>query len=242
MKKLIAILLALIMVLALAACGGEPGETASGGEAGQTEPRDQEQNPEQTQPQAQTPSVGDLTVEALKVLPETPASEFTYSTSLNYDGIQIDSYTGTDDIVVIPQQIDGRNVVEVAGYCFANDSQVRAVLIPDTVVEITNTFVNNTVVELVIAEGVETFGFSVFNNCTALKEVVMGDSVHTIEKTSFFFCTALEKLNIPASLTEMNEEQKASAFLGCEKLTIYGEAGSYIESVANELGIPFVAE
>ena len=243
MKKIIAMLLALTMVLALAACGGDPKETNGNDPVQQTTPVENQGNdPVETEPQAQNPSKAELTVEYLKSLPETATSEFTYTNSLDYDGILIQSYNGSSDVVVIPEQIDGVDVVDIAEYCFANDCTVRGLVIPGTVVEIAELCVNNESLELVVAEGVEKIGYMSFGNCSALREVVLDDSLTYFGEFAFASCTSLEKLYISSAVENLTEEEYAYGLAYCSNLTIYGEAGSFIEGVANELGIPFVAE
>ena len=242
MKKIISLLLALTMLLTLAACGGNNNETTPGG----NQPAETQVTPgtaEQTEPQTQEPvASGEITEELLRSLPETPASDFTYEWSTKYEGIRVVEYLGSEDVVVIPAVIEGGPVVEVAGYCFANDSTVKGVVIPNTVIEIRELFINNQCVELVIAEGVQTFGYNCFLNCASLKTVIMDDNAKRMEGLCFGSCPNLVELHIPATLTEMDAEAEAAAFAACDKLTIYGEAGSFIETVANEQGIPFVAE
>ena len=48
--------------------------------------------------------------------------------------------------------------------------------------------------------------------------------------------------SISSAVENLTEEEYAYGLAYCSNLTIYGEAGSFIEGVANELGIPFVAE
>lgn len=244
MKKIIAMLLALTMVLALAACGDKPQETAPGNDpVQQTTPvEDQGNAPVETEPQVQNPTKEELTVEYLKSLPENPASDFNYDLNWDEDGIVIQNYKGSSDVVVIPAEIEGYPVKELSKYAFGNDSPVRGVLIPSSVKVIEEVFVNNSMVELVVAEGLETVGYGAFTNCGALKQVKLGENVLSLDVTAFFGCNSMQKVNIPATLVGMATVDVKSAFMSCENLTIYGEAGSFIEGVANELGIPFVAE
>lgn len=246
MKKIISLLLVLTLMLGLAACGGGSNETTPGGNQPaetQNQGGSEEQNQTQPQTQPQEPVVsGAITEELLRGWPETPASEFTYSNSLKYDGIVVTGYTGSGDIVVIPGQIDGKTVVEVAGYCFANDSIVRGVVIPETVIESSEVFINNDRLEMVIAEGLQDIGYATFHNCDALREVILGSDVKHIGESAFGSCKSLEELHLGAAVEGMDETEQFTAFYGCKKLTIYGEAGSFIETVANQQGIPFVAE
>lgn len=243
MKKIIAMLLALVMVLALAACGGdEAKETGNGTSSESTPVENQGGNAEQTEPEAQNPTSGELTAEILDTYPETPISEFTYSASLDYEGYMIDSYNGDDEVVVIPAQIDGYDVVQVSKLCFGNDSTVKAVKIPDTVVRLSGVFANNDDIEVVIARGVEEIGDFTFGNCYALRELVLGDSLRYFDEYAFSGCSVLEKLYISPAVQDLTEQEYGTAFFGCSSLTIYGEAGSFIEGVCQELDIPFVAE
>ena len=244
MKKIIFMLLVLTLMMGLAACGGNNNETTPGGnnpDETQNQGGATGQTQLETKPQ-QSGFSGEITEELLRSWPETPATEFSYEKSLNYEGIRVETYMGSDNIVVIPAEIDGEPVVEVASYCFANDSSIRGVVIPSTVVEIRELFGNNKCVEMVIAEGVEIIGYGSFHNCTALRKVIISDNITVIESMSFSGCESLEELHIPATLTEMDSTAAIMSFAACPNLTIYGEAGSYIETVANQQGIPFVAE
>jgi hypothetical protein len=239
MKRMFVVMLALIMILSLAACGDEE---SSGDFNRTTKPADiQATDPSETAPKM--PATNEVTEEFLRNYPVASGEDFTYSSSRKIrGGIRIDSYTGSSDIVVIPGEIDGKPVVEISYYVFANDSNVRAVWIPDAVETISGMFGNNANLEIVIAEGAKEVVEFAFGYCSALREVIFGDHLEKIDNHAFSCCEALVKLNIPASLTEMTEMQSMTAFMGCTNLTIYGEAGSYIEEICQQQGIPFVAE
>lgn len=246
MKKLIAALLALVMVFSLAACGDKPDDTQTPDEGGSvvtpTENQEEVQPTESEDEQANLPMTDGLTVDALRNYPVTPASQFVYEQCNEGTAMKILSYIGTDDIVVIPAEIDGLPVEQIAILCFANDSTVRGVLIPESVKELEETFINNTYIEIVIAEGAERLGTGLFVYCSSLREVVLGDNLVSIGESVFSGCDSLEKVNIPASLTEMTEAEAFSTFYGLTNLTIYCEEGSYIEQIAAQFDIPCVYE
>lgn len=246
MKKLIAALLALVMVFSLAACGEKPVDTQTPDDNGSvvtpTEEKNEDQGSDSEETQAQLPVTGELTVEALRQYPETPASEFVYELCNEAGDIRILEYLGSDDIVVIPGEIDGRPVVDMAVVCFGNESIVRGIVLPKSMKYVHEVFINNANLELVIAEGLETVGYGLFTNCANLREVVLGDNVIAIEESAFGNCPSLEKVNIPATLTEMTEAEIITSFYTTLKLTIYCEAGSYIEQVAIDHQIPYVNE
>ena len=243
MKKLIAMLLALVLVFACAACGNKNETPKNDNQAAvpnATEaPNSQEEKQEEMQNQ---PSAGPVSEATLRAAAETPASEFTYAMSSDYEGILIQAYNGSSDVVVIPATIDGQPVVDIAEYCFANGSPVRAVMIPETVIEIGELFTNNESLEVVIAEGVQIVGEATFLNCAALKTIVIGNNLKEIGEGAFAGCPVLEKLTIPATVTEIDEDITFSIFMGSDALTVYGEAGSFIEGFCALVGVPFVAE
>lgn len=243
MKKWIAMIMVLVMMLSLAACGGnESGKTNDTNKQEVSAETENVVSQEQVS-DTQNPSfTGKITEDVLRSYPETPVAEFTYAMSSDYEGILIQSYNGTNDIVVIPATIDGQPVVDIAEYSFANSSTVRGVYIPDTVVEIGELFTNSACIEVVIAEGVQIIRTGCFVSCPALREVVLGNALVKLEVMAFSDCEKLEKINIAPTLVELTEDEKNTLFFFCPNLTIYGEAGSFIETVASEKGIPFVAE
>ena len=58
-------------------------------------------------------------------------SDFTYTSSTS--GVKITGYTGTSQIVKVPEQINGQTVVSIASSAFANNTNIRSINIPDTV-------------------------------------------------------------------------------------------------------------
>ena len=91
--------------------------------------------------------------------------------------------------------------------------------------------------KITIGNSVTSIGSCAFYNCTSLTSVVIGSSVTSIGDCAFQDCTSLTSVSIPDSVTSIGD----SAFEECDLLTIYGVAGSYAETYANEFGIPFVA-
>jgi hypothetical protein len=254
-KKILALLLALVLVLSLAACGGDAGnDTQKPDNSGNSSQQGGNDNPgnaggETEAQQGGTqqsgndyPVLKEITVEALANYPVAPEGDFLYDISDSGNGIRVHTYTGTNEIVVIPDTIDGKVVEQIASYTFANESTVKAVVIPETVTALNEVFINNACVEVVIAKGVTNVGYAAFCKCNVLKTVVLSNNIVEIGEAAFGSCVSLTELHIPATLVEMDDVAKVMAFSRCKSLTIYGEAGSFIETVCNEQGIPFVAE
>lgn len=233
-KKLPALFLTLVLVLGMTACGGKTTDGTTGSTDNTVTAEEEDHKTQNTKVDPNSP----ITEEMLRNHAVAPAEDFTYDVEEN--GIKIRSYTGSDTVVVIPAEIEGKPVTALYNYVFANDSPVRAVLIPESVKEIEEVFTNNETVELVICEGVtRTLGLT-FGNCSNLQQVIFGKDLQELGGIGTFGnCSKLKELHFTQALTNIDDEL---AFEGCDNLTIYGPADSYIESFAKEYGIPFVVE
>ena len=182
-------------------------------------------------------SADDITMDDLKNHEETPADDFEYGDGPN-GSIVIDGYIGEDPIVVIPNEIDGKKVVDF-GRMFTNNKDVVAIKVGDNVEDIIE---------------------NAFTNCDNLKYIVFGKNVKVINDgllggskiEQIEFNDGLEKLgsnvsgvglknkidvSIPESVTEMT-------FRGAKTLIV--KSGSYAESYAKEyadkLGMAYKVE
>ena len=182
-------------------------------------------------------SADDITMDDLKNHEETPGEDFKYRDKSNGEAV-IKEYTGDDPIVVIPNEIDGKKVVDF-GKTFTNNKDIIAIKIGDNIEE--------------VAEGALT-------NCDNLKYIVFGKNVKVINDgllggskiEQIEFNDGLEKLgsnvsgvglkskidvSIPESVTEMT-------FRGAKTLIV--KSGSYAESYAKEyadkLGMAYKVE
>ena len=182
-------------------------------------------------------SADDITMDDLKNHEETPAEDFKYRDKSNGEAV-IKEYIGDDPIVVIPNEIDGKKVVDF-GKAFTNNKDIIAIKIGDNIEE--------------VAEGALT-------NCDNLKYIVFGKNVKVINDgllggskiEQIEFNDGLEKLgsnvsgvglkskidvSIPESVTEMT-------FRGAKTLIV--KSGSYAESYAKEyadkLGMAYKVE
>lgn len=111
---------------------------------------------------------------------EADASDFTYDEE---DGkIVLTSYKGTATDIVIPSQIDGKDVYAIGEHCFAND-KIVSVVCPETLVEIRK---------------------EAFINCGELKNVELNDGLVNI-KESAFLTTGIESIIIPDTVESMEK-------------------------------------
>ena len=178
-------------------------------------------------------SADDITMDDLKNHEETPGEDFKYRDKSNGEAV-IKEYTGDDPIVVIPNEIDGKKVVDF-GKTFTNNKDIVAIKIGDNIEE--------------VAEGALT-------NCDNLKYVVFGKNVKTINNgllggqkiEQVELNDGLEKLgcspsgvgllskidiSIPESVTEI-------CFSGAKTMIV--KSGSYAESYAKENNMDYRVE
>ena len=230
-KKLIVLLTAFSMVFGLAACGDNASVEVDDGQKTVEEEADSNTSDVTTD----TENYGEITEELVRNHKVTSVSDFEYGPE-GSDGIRISKYLGTDTIVVIPEEIDGKKVVAVSNI-FWNDSSVQGVLIPSTVKEIGALFANNKNIEVVIAEGLEVLGQAALGNCDKLHTVIFDESLKEIETAAIMFEPALKELYIPESV-ETIPPYELTDLTDC---TIKGKSGSYIETHCSEYGIKFEA-
>jgi hypothetical protein len=122
-------------------------------------------------------------------------------------GVRIVKYTGRENIVVIPEKIDGMSVVAIGSESFAGSS-VRAVKIPDSVLKI------------------EKGAFSNCNNLSTIRVPFVGDGG---EQTHFGYIFGAEKYEnhaviVPPSLDMVivgdgESEIADNAFSGCKTVS-----------------------
>ena len=180
-------------------------------------------------------SADDITMDDLNNHEETSAEDFEYADGPD-GSVVIEGYTGEDPIVVIPNEIDGKKVVDF-GKIFMNDKDIVAVKVGDNVEE--------------IADGA-------FTNCDNLKYVILGKNVKKINDTivggkkleALELNDGLEELGTGSSTTgvivmgdidvKIPESVKKMDF-ACKKAMIV-KAGSYAESYAKENNMDYRVE
>lgn len=121
--------------------------------------------------------------EYLNTLSETDASVFEYTTNEMADGeCAISGYSGTNQILVIPEMIDGLKVTKLSSWLFANNEDMIAVKLPNSIKTIeSNVFVNcDNILYITGLENVEYLGEGSFF-CKNLKYLEFGDSVKEAE-------------------------------------------------------------
>ncbi len=122
--------------------------------------------------------------------------EYTYGDwvyTLLADGtIEIAKYQGSDTIVTVPAEIDGKKVTRIGEHAF------------DYCIDIT---------DVTIPEGVTSIGDWAFSECYKLKNIDLPDSLKSIGEMAFQLC-GFESLAIPNNVTSIGKD----AFWNCYNL------------------------
>ena len=151
----------------------------------------------------------------------------------------ITSYTGDGTAFTVPSSIDGYTVSVIDKNAFKGRNTVTSVTVSSGVKTIDNyAFMNCTAMtQLTLSDGLEAIKYGSFLNCRSLNEVTLPSTAKSIGSYAFKDCAALTKIVIPSGVTTI----QANSFMNCNSLTIYGYAGSYAQTYANNNGISFVA-
>ena len=121
MKKIIALLLAMVMVLSFAACGSEPEEPVNDPETPVQGGEDVENSGESEIAVAMITDYGDITDQSFNQTTYEACKEFCEEQNINFSYFKPASDSDDDRIAQIENAIDsGYNVVVMPGFAFAN--------------------------------------------------------------------------------------------------------------------------
>ncbi len=135
-----------------------------------------------------------IVAKPLNSLSETaasPVSDFTYE--IREGEVTITAYTGSEEHVVIPSEIEGLPVTELGHRAFRENMQLKSFVLPDSLKRIGN----------------QCFGL-----CKNLETVEIPAQVEKIDNLAFAGCLRLSRVTLPASVAEIG----ASVFNCCPEL------------------------
>ena len=140
-----------------------------------------------------------------------------WSYTIQKDGsAAITGYTGKDQDLIIPSEIDGKPVTAVAASAFYNHTKLKSVTVPESVNEIGDSaFAWCTGLKsITLPKQMTSLGAGCFAWCTKLAGVELPDGIKSIGEYTFFHCKNLEGIEVPDSVTSIGEK----AFSNCGSL------------------------
>lgn len=233
MKKVVLGMIIATMAAGLIACGSdsEPSENTSNNSTEiVNQSGDNEQDTTNEVATENKANNGDkLTDEYLLSLSETPADEFRYEET-DDGGIRIKGYKGDETpetIIVIPAQIDGKDVVEIRPEGFMR-SYVKAIVTGKNVKNIGADAFSSTTIEKIIINGpVVKIEETTFQNAN-IGEIVFPKNLEEIGPGAFNGCDIVE-IEIPSSVKNI----KSGAFNLTDLESVYFTSGEIVtESLA----------
>ena len=146
---------------------------------------------------------------------ENPQEDFEYS-KINGNDIRITKFKGTGSKVVIPTQIEGYTVKELGNSVFANNQELKEIILPSELTTIgAAAFKNCTILTTVrLGANTEYIGNEAFRGCTSMKEIQLPIQLKGIGEYAFYECTGLTELHLPDTLNYYNYR----AFAKCANL------------------------
>ena len=109
-------------------------------------------------------------------------NDFSYEYIDNGNAVRITKYSGKNDVVIIPENIDNLPVTEIGHQAFNGCVSMKNIIIPDSVTIIRN---------------------SAFSRCFNLLNITIPKSVTFIEEWAFLFCESLTSITIPEGVTSI---------------------------------------
>ena len=223
MKKLLAIMLALIMVLAMVpALADNPPTSGNCGAPGNDDKVTWKLEQNNTNPETYT-----LTISGSGAMKNFTANS------------QKDERPWKDYISSITKGIVAHGVTNVGDRTFYNCSNMASVELADGITSITGGAFENctSLTSLALPNSLEKFGGNAFKGCTGLTgELVIPDSVREIKNWAFMSCTSISSVSIGKNVESISE----SAFEKCQSLksiTFKGKTKTIGQKAFRETGL-----
>lgn len=145
--------------------------------------------------------------------------DFLYQNSID-GGISITGYRGASSDLVVPQQIDGKQVTSIAKEAFLNNGRVVRIVLPDGLIKIGASAFQGAkyLEEISLPDSLRTIEHSAFNSCGSLKNITIPQGVTSIAENTFLNCKQLSQVFLPSSLKTIAE--KAFAVTGLKEIIL----------------------
>ncbi len=180
--------------------------------------------PEPAPPRTATPAPTPLQTATPAPVSATPTPNAESRLEYEYDeelrGIVITGYydmPANNVDLVIPETIDGEQVVSIGNQAFADCTGIKSVTLPDGLTKIDYAAFRGctNLTSVAIPDSVTLIDWRAFEGCTGLASIAIPGGVTAIGWNTFVGCTSLARVTISDGVTEIGE----SAFEGCMGLS-----------------------
>lgn len=164
----------------------------------------------------------------------SPASASSFSYSEDDSGnIILTKYNGREAAPEIPSSIDGKKVTAIGESCFAGNTAVKTISIPEGISQIGDYAFEccTYLAGLTLPASLRTIGEGAFSACIHLPEAVFPDNLEVIRKGAFLYCSALKELELPAGLQEIGN----FAFSNCSSVTSVSIKSTSLQKLSDRL-------
>ena len=152
----------------------------------------------------------------------------------NADGtLTLTGYTGTESILDVPAQLNGKQVSAIGESCFAGMICLKSVHIPEGVTQIGDYAFEccSALQKVYFPYSLRSIGDGVFSGCGSLILADLQEGLETIGRGAFLCCDSLVQLELPETLTSVGE----FAFAGCEALNSVRFAGDKVKALPDRV-------
>ena len=144
------------------------------------------------------------------------ADDFTYSDD-GSGNIILTKYNGKSASPELPSAIDGKAVNTIGESCFAGNTSVKKLVLPEGITDIGDYAFEccANLEEVILPDSLKTIGEGAFSACTKLGAVKLPDNIEVIKKGAFLYCQSIKSLELPENARELGN----FAFSNCSSLT-----------------------
>ena len=229
-KRMGALLLVLVLLSSLSACGGQGQDGSLSlselSEMIQDTDGDEREN-ETRQMEKATEGSAESRYDTAEETAETPAQKITETEEESTGTYEVFTYSivdsgavitgvslGIEGEITVPSEIEGYPVTEIGDYAFHNAERMTEVIIPDSVVSIgERAFANCKKLDNIqFGSGVTDIGAYAFVDCESLRSVAIPEGVVTMGEGAFAKCDVLWNVDLPSSLQSI----ECFAFYCCQ--------------------------
>lgn len=145
-------------------------------------------------------------IETVYVTPEGWMYEI-YAYKYN-NKVHIEGYNGSDSIVSIPSDINGRPVTAIKSFAFDNNAVIEQINIPNSVSIIGSYAFRgcSKLKSVVIPGSAKDLGNGLFDNCNSLTTATLEEGITSTSEWMFNKCSLLQSIKLPSSLISISDK------------------------------------